>query len=1035
MTRKNSIKEKGPIAWMVKNHVTANLLMIVLLVGGFFTTSSIKMEVFPEFALDVISISVSYPGASPEEIEKSILLAIEKEISGQEGIKEITSVALEGSGRVTLELMKDADDQHVLQEIEQKIARISSFPKDAEDPDISLESRKRQVIRLNLYGDVSERELHDVTEQVKDQLLLSPGITQVYIDGKRDREIIVEIPADKLRIYQVSLADISRAISNSSVEIPGGKIKTTGGEILLRITNRSEWGEEFEQIPVISRADGTIVHLGDIAEIRDGFEETDEIATYDRMRSMQIQIYRVGDQTPIGVSEAAYKAMEKIESTLPPAISWKFTSDSSIIYQQRLELLLKNALIGIILVLILLGLFLEVRLAFWVTMGIPISFLGALLFLPGLGVSINMISMFAFIVTLGIVVDDAIIAGENIYEFRQRGYSFMESAIKGGKDIAIPIAFSILTNIAAFLPLYFVPGMMGRAMKVIPLVTITVFLISWLEAVFILPAHLAYSSKETQNPFFLFADKIQQKVAGSLHRFISKIYVPILTKLLHLKLITISVFFAVLVITGSYVFSGRIGLILMPRVESDRTVVTATLPYGSPLSEVEKVRDQLITSLEKVVEENGGKELCEGIYARISENVVLVEGYLKPADIRPLTTRETTRKWREQTGQLIGLESIRFESDRGGPGSGAGLSVEISHKDIDVLELASASLTEKLEEFDEVKDVDSGIAFGKVQYDFTVSERGLGIGLTPAEVARQVRNSFQGSIALRQMRGSNEVTVRVQLPEKQRSSEHDIESLLLKTPASTFVPLQEIATVTKKRAFTHINRRDGRRTLRIKADVEPIGKTSIIMASLKQDILPELGRQYPGLSASFQGRQASRKESMTGLKDNFIFALFGIYFLLAIPFRSYLQPLTVMLAIPFGMVGAVIGHLIMGYSISLMSVMGIVALSGIVVNDALVLIDYANKQQQKGKKPFDAIREAGERRFRPVVLTTLTTFGGLTPMIFETSMQARFMIPMAVSLGFGIIFATVITLILVPCFYLFIEETKLMFNRQRVSLE
>lgn len=1016
--------KSGIIGWMVCNRVTPNLLMIILLAGGIFMSSTIKQEVFPEFELDRISISVAYPGASPEEIEQSIVFAIEQSIQGVEGIKETSATASEGQASVRVELMDDASDQKVLQDIEQEVARINTFPIDAEDPNISLVSRKRQVIRLNLYGNVSERALHEVVEQVKDQLLLSPGITQVEISGARNYELIVEIPMEKLRMYGLAIEDVSNIIRTGSVDVPGGKLETEGGDILLRVINRSDWASEFSRIPIVTHSDGTIIYLEDVAVVKEGFEETNRVTTYDKQQSMQLRIFRVGKQTPIGVSKAAYLAMEQIEGRLPPAISWKFASDSSKIYKQRLELLLKNALLGLALVLLLLGFFLELKLAFWVTMGIPISFLGGLLFLPFFDVSINMISMFAFIIALGIVVDDAIIAGENIYEYRQRGLSFVDAAIQGGKDVAIPITFSILTNIVAFLPLYFVPGVMGKVWRVIPLVVIVVFAISWFESLFILPAHLAHSKKRAGNPVSRALSRFQQSTGNRFNAFVANIYGPFLDRILQYKLLTISLLILALMVTAGWVFSGRIGMILMPRVESDRAVVTATLPYGSPLSDVFVVRDKLVDGMERVAGKNGEDLLLEGISAHVSDNVVEVNGYLTPSGIRPLSTREVTKKWRQEVGPVVGLQSLRYESDRGGPGGGAGLSVELSHKDIEILDKASQLLADKLEQFSSIKDVDTGYTPGKVQIDFRVNERGQSLGLTASEVGRQVRNAFQGAIALRQMRNNNEVTVRVRLPENQRHSEYDIESLLLSTSSGVFVPLTDVATVTKGRAFTSINRRDSRRTVMVSANVDPIGDSSVIIEALKADILPEIGRQFNGLSYGFEGRQADRKESVGSLLTNFIFALGAIYFLLAIPFRSYIQPLTVMVAIPFGIVGAVIGHLIMGYNLSLMSMMGVVALSGIVVNDALVLIDYANKQQTKGMTPYEAIKAAGIRRFRPVILTTFTTFGGLAPMIFETSRQARFMIPMAISLGFGILFATIITLILVPCLYLLIEDTK-----------
>jgi len=1017
-------QQRGPIGWMINNRVTPNLLMIILMIGGIFMSSKITREVFPAFELDNISISVAYPGASPEEVEQGIVLAIEDSIQAIEGIKEITSTANEGSASVRAELRDDASPQKVLQDIQQEIDRISTFPEDAEDPVISISSIKRQVLRVNIFGNVSEKTLRATVEDVRDHLLQHKGITQIDLRGARDYEIEISISKHVLRKYNLSISSVAKTIANSSVEIPGGKLETTGGEILLRVKNKSEWAKDFARIPIISSGEGTIVYLEDIATVRDGFEDTTKFGTFNNQPSIQLYVYRVGKETPIGVSDATKETMLNIQDSLPADINWAITSDRSTIYKQRLQLLLKNGYVGLALVLILLGLFLEMRLAFWVTMGIPISFLGGLLFLPFFDVSINMISMFAFIISLGIVVDDAIIAGENIYEYRQRGLSYYDAAIAGAKDVATPITFSILTNIVAFLPMAFIPGVMGKVWRVIPSVVIVVFLISWFESLFILPAHLAHSKENGKGTIAGSLYNFQQKFAKLLLKFIHNVYGPILDRILTVRYFVVAFLIAVLLVTASYVKSGRIRMILSPRVESDRAVVTATLPYGSPASEMIRVRDRLITGLGKVAENNGGENLLDGTFALINNNKVEVNAYLTPPDRRPLTTGQMTKEWRKATGPIVGTNSIRFESDRGGPGGGASIAVELRHRDSDVLDQASVAFAEKLSEFSSVKDVDSGYSVGKIQYNYQVNAWGESLGLTSSEIGRQIRNGFQGAIALRQQRGNNELTVRIRLPESERSNIFSMENFLIRTPASTYVPLSEITTIEKSRAYTSISRKDGRRTTTVSANVDPIGDSPVVITSLNETILPELASQYPGLSYGYSGRQADRKESIGNLLVGFLFALGGIYFLLAIPFRSYIQPVIVMVAIPFGMIGAVFGHMLMDYHLSLMSMMGIVALSGVVVNDSLVLVDYANKQKRKGKHSLEAITLAGLRRFRPVLLTTLTTFGGLAPMIFETSRQARFMIPMAISLGFGILFATIITLALVPCLYLIIDDCK-----------
>ncbi len=1014
--------QRGPLAWMVGNRVTPNLLMLFFIVGGLFMTTQIKQEVFPDFDLDQVTVSVTYSGASPEEVEQGIILAIEEAVRGIDGVKELSATAAEGGGTVNIELEESANQQKVYQEIQQEVDRIDTFPDDAEEPVVTLETRRRQVLSLQLYGDVTEQALRETVEQVRDRLLQGSEITQVDLSGGRDYEIQIDIPRASLRAYGLTIAEVAQKIDAASTDLPGGSVDTAGGDVLLRVKDRRDWATEFSRIPLVATTDGSIVYLEDIAQVREGFEDSDHFAIYNGQRSLSLDVYRVGDQTPIGISDATHEMMSQIEADLPDGIAWTISNDSSDVYRQRLQLLLKNAFMGLLLVLVVLGIFLEFKLAFWVTMGIPISFLGGLLFLPIMGVSINMISMFAFIIALGIVVDDAIVAGENIYEYRQQGIGFGKAAVLGARDVSIPITFSILTNVVAFLPLSFVPGTMGKIWGVIPLVVITVFLISLVESLLILPAHLAHTRSKPKSRLTARLHDWQQAFTGQVARFIEKGYGPVLAVCIRWRVLTVATGLTMLILMLGYVMSGRIGLIMMPKIESDRAVVTAVLPVGGPQEKVAEVQHLLLEAMNRVVAQHGGEQLLVGSFSLVEENQVEVQAYLTDPGVRPVSTSEFTGLWRSEVGPLIGLEKLRFESDRGGPGSGAGLTVELSHRDISVLDAASAALAEKLGQFPNIKDIDDGYTPGKQQLDYRIRPEGQALGLTSSEIGRQVRNAFSGAEALKQQRGRNEVTVRVRLPETERSSEFDVEHLMIRTPDGIFVPLSEVAEVERGRAYTTIERRDARRTVTLSANVEPVGETSLVQAALNSTILPELLRDFPGLSYSYQGKQADMAESMQSLFRGFALALLAIYFLLAIPFKSYTQPIIVMVAIPFGIVGAVLGHLLMDYNLSLMSMMGVVALSGVVVNDSLVLIDYANRQRLEGANSLEAIHAAGLRRFRPIILTTLTTFGGLAPMIFETSRQARFMIPMAISLGFGILFATLISLILVPCLYLLVED-------------
>lgn len=1024
---------RGPIAWMSHNRVTPNLMMLVLLVGGLFTSWTIKEEVFPDFTLDQVDISVEYSGASPEEVEQGIVLAIEEAIRGVEGIEEITATASEGRASVSAELSTDAEVMRVYQEIQQEVDAITTLPEDAEEPQVSLASRQREVLGVAVAGPVSDWILREVAETLRDRLLLQPDITQLEMRGDRDYEIQVEVDRDTLRRYDLTLADIATTIDSSSVELPGGSVETSGGEILLRVKQRSDWATEFARIPVVTTANGGYLTLDQIATVTDGFEDDDSSQTFNGNPSIVLEIYRVGDQTPAQVAAAARAVIAEITPELPPGVTLSIDHDMSEVYQQRLDLLLKNGFLGLVLVLVLLGLFLEFKLAFWVTLGIPTSFLGAFLFLPVMDVSLNMISMFAFIVALGIVVDDAIIAGENIYERRQQGMGYLDAAIAGAREVSIPIAFSILTNLVAFMPLYFVPGTMGKIFQVIPLVVSTVFLISWIEALVILPAHLGHSQPGHRNPVARWLHERQQRVADALNRFIDRRYRPLLALSLRYRYLTVALGIAVLTVVLGYAMSGRMGFTLMPRVESDRAIVTATLPYGSPVEKVKQVETRLVSAIEQVAAEVGREQLLESIDANIAENVSSIRLTLTDEGIRPLEAGEVTRRWRAATGPLPEVDSLRFESDLGGPGRGAALTVELSHNDIDLLDDASAALAKRLAELPLVTDIKDGFSPGKEQLDFTILPEGRSLGLTAQDVARQVRNAFYGAEALRQQRGRNEIKVKVRLPELQRISEYDIEQFRVKTPDGAWVPLVEVAQIERGRAYTSIERRDARRTVSVTANIEPIDQTNQVVATLRSRILPALLQEYPGLSYSFQGKQADTSESVTSLRNSALAALVIIYALLAIPFRSYTQPILVMVAIPFGAVGALLGHLLMGFSLSVVSLMGIIALSGVVVNDSLVLIDYANRQRRAGLDALNAIIAAGTRRFRPILLTTLTTFGGLAPMIFETSVQAKIMIPMAISLGYGILFATVISLLLVPSLYMILDDLTVRWRGQALS--
>jgi multidrug efflux pump subunit AcrB len=563
------------------------------------------------------------------------------------------------------------------------------------------------------------------------------------------------------------------------------------------------------------------------------------------------------------------------------------------------------------------------------------------------------------------------------------------------------------------------------------LVVSSVFLISWVEALFILPAHLAHVRDRRSTRWGEALHQRQQRFSLAFRHFVENLYGPFLRIAVHHRYLTVTCALALLAVVVSIPLSGRMGFILMPKVESDRADTRVTLPVGTPMVRVEAVRDRLLAALNKVISEHGGDELSKGVFALVDENTVSVRAYLQPPGQRPISTAEVTKLWRKAVGIIPGTESSRFESDRGGPGSGASISVELSHNDSTVLDQASSALAERLGQFSNVKDIDDGYTPGKKQFDFRLTAEARSLGLTSNEIGNQVRAAFYGAEALRQQRGNDEVKVLVRLPEAQRRRVYDLEQMLIRTPAGGYVPLAQVVEFKPGRAFTEINRRGGRRTVTVTANVVPISETARVLEAVKGELLPALLSDYPGLSYSFEGRQASLRDAVNSFFVSVSGALIVIFALLAVPFRSYTQPLIVMSAIPFGAVGAILGHLLMGYNLSMISVMGMIALGGVVVNDALVMINYANNLRREGMLAFEAMVAAGVRRFRPILLTTVTTFGGLAPMIFETSRQARFMIPMAISLGYGILFATAITLVLVPSLYIILEDVGRLTGRQR----
>ncbi|MBW2422355.1 MAG: efflux RND transporter permease subunit, partial [Deltaproteobacteria bacterium] len=959
----------------------------------------------------------------------------------------------EGMGTVNVELLLGADKDRALNDVKSAIDRITSFPEDVERPTASLVSNRQQVISVVLYGDVSEATLRAVAENSRRDLLHDPRITYIELSGIRPLEISIEVPQAQLRKYRLTLDEVAARVRAASIELPGGGVKTRAGEVLLRTTERRDRGHEFGDILLLSQPDGSQVRVRDVATVKDGFRETDKEATYWGKRAVMINVYRVGSETPLAVAAAVKDYVAEIQETLPEGLHAATWFDTAEMYEGRLSLLLSNARIGLLLVLLILALFLEARLAFWVTLGIPISFAGSLLFLPATEVSINMISLFAFIITLGMVVDDAIVVGEAIYQHRMDGKGRLQAAIDGAKEVAQPVIFAILTSCVAFAPMLMVPGPMGKFFRVVPIVVIAVLMISLVESLVILPAHLSHPMpwwvRIVLFPYLWVMRAVAKlDIPHRLQHHIQHTYVPILHKALRWRYFTIATGVALLIVTLGYV-AGRIPLTFLPKVESDLITALLKMPAGVPVSETGRIADRIAAIAQSIVDEedakSGGPTMSRGLYEEVgamsslqpsAEGPASTEGshyatvmiYLIDAGDRALTTQQFVQRWRDEIGEIPGADSLTFSFEVGVP-SGKPIEIQLIHDDVPTLEAAAERLASEISAYSGLRDIDSGVTKGKDQLDFRLTEAALAQGMTELELARQVRAAFFGAEAVRQQRGRDEVRVYVRLPLEERRSLYNVDELIVRTPMGGEMPLSQAAVVTRGQAYTIIRRTDGRRNISVTADIADEGaNANEINARIRQGELPQLLADVPGLSYRLGGEQERQAETMGALGLGFMLALIVMFSMLAVVFRSYAQPLLVMSAIPFGMVGAVWGHVVMGLtlwdhvSLSLMSMMGLIALSGVVVNDSLILIVAINRFREQGKSTWEAVVAGGARRFRPILLTSLTTFFGLAPMIVETSVQARFLVPMAVSLGFGVLAATGIMLLIVPCGYLVLED-------------
>ena len=1026
------------IEWFARNGVAANLLMLLLLLGGGAAAYTTVQEVFPEFSLDSVQIQVAYPGGSPEEVEQSIVRRIEDRIEGVEGIDRILGTATENAGVVTAELKRGTDLARARTDIKSEVDRITAFPEEAEEPIVTEVTNRQQALQVALYGDASERSLKELAQRVKDDLTQDPQISFIQIGGVRDYEISVEVARADLRKYGLTLGQVSGLVRQGSLDLPGGSIETEGEEITVRTEGQNYTQQDFEDIILLTRDDGTKVRLGEVAEVEDGFDENADLITrFNGKPAAILNVFRTGDEQVLAVEETVKGYLEsELRPSLPAGLNAAIWQNNAEDLRNRLNLLIENGILGLILVIVALTLFLAPRLAFWTSVGIFLSFTGTFIVMQYLGVSVNLLSLFGFILSIGIVVDDAIVVGENVYAEQEKKGDPLDAAVRGTQRVGIPVIFAVLTTVAAFLPLLFVGGTIGKFLGDIPTIVIIVLLLSLVEVLFILPYHLSErpDREGTPNRFTRLLNRVRRWVAAQLWTFVRGPLTTALTFATRRYGITICSALAILAISFGFVANGYIGFSFFPSVQGKLVTAQVEMPAGTTPEETARMTSRLQENGYEAInelEQAAGQRLVENVYVTVgqqpransgpnqagftatSANLAEVSFEMIDPEEREVTSTQFENRWREVTGSVPSVRSLSFTASV--VSVGEPVSVEVSAPTQDRLDRAVAAVRDSLQRFGGVFDIKSDQDQGKRELELNLKPAARPLGITLSDLAQQVRAGFFGVESYRLQRGQNEVRVYARLPDDQRNAVADLDEYRIRTATGADVPLETVATVTTGYAPSRINRQDGRRVVTVTADVDPSVTTgNEVTGALNDRVLPNIQRAIPGMTYQFGGQQRQQRKAQSSLAIGFLLALFGIYALLAIPFRSYLQPLVIMSTIPFAWIGAILGHLMLNISLGLLSIFGIVGLSGVIVNDALVMLDFANEERAKGRTWPEALVRAGQMRFRPILLTSLTTFLGLFPIIIEQSVQAQFLIPMAVSLGIGIIFGTGVLMMIVP---------------------
>ncbi len=1030
MTPERNSPFNALINWFANNSVAANLLMFILVAGGLFSVFTIKKEIQPKVETNIITINVPFLGATPEDVEEGVIVKIEEAIQDVEGIEEIISTASRGMGSVSVEVNVQYEVTEVMDKVKNRVDAISTFPENTEKPIIARSDFQTNVVLVSVYGGVSERTLKEFSKQVRNEIVSLPGVTRAEIIGSRPYEISIEVSEFKLQSYDLTLIEVAQAVRRSSLDLSAGSIRSDSGDVLIRTKGQAYTSRDFEDIVIRTNPDGTRVRLKDVANIHDGFVEGEWFSEYNGQPAITIQVMSVGSQSELDISASVQDWVKRKQATLPPDVQVAAWADVSYYLKDRLDLMTQNMLVGAALVFLILALFLRLKLAFWVMLGLPVAFLAAFFVLPMVDVSINMLSLFGFILVLGIVVDDAIVIGESAYtNMREKGHS-IENIVEGVHQVAIPATFGVLTTIAAFVPILLVSGAAGQFFSAIGWVVILCLLFSLVESKLILPAHLSHMkikhySKDTQNPFVRF----QRFFSEGLHHFVDTRYVPLLEKSLKRPVLVLATFVAMLILSIGLLAGGILKFVFFPDITSDFLQVEIEMNEGTAAAKTEaairQAQDALWEVDRQVSRENGlepGSVVTSVLSWAMSDTRGQIITELVKEDVL-ISGPDVLRRWREQTGEIAGAKTLGFEGAAGGPGGGPDFSVQLIGSNIEQVGRAAAELERRVRQYEGLYDIRNSHERGTPEIKLNIKPEAESLGLSLSDLARQIRAGFYGEEVQRIQRGQDEVRVMVRYPEDERDSVGYLNSVRIRTPDGGRVPFHAVAEIEYAETPNRIQRFDRERAVRISAEVD---KEKFEPGKITQDILdnelPEVLSQFPGVRHRLSGATRNQQEVQADLLKGSALALFLIYALMAIPLKSYTQPLIIMTVIPFGAIGALVGHWILGIQVSMLSFFGLIALAGVVVNDSLILVDFVNRERAQGIELRQAVVDATRKRFRAILLTSLTTFFGLVPIVLETSMQARLVIPMAVSLAFGILFATVITLFLIPSLYLVLDD-------------